>query len=66
MKNNTKWALFVSLFVLIGFPIIFLFISLFTEQWKYLIYSVPCSFTAGFTGLIVTIQQIKKERRMLN
>ncbi|WP_416828651.1 hypothetical protein [Ectobacillus polymachus] len=63
MKKSTRIALWASLFALIGFPIIFLFISLQTGQWKYLIYSLFPAFPAGFTGLMVTIQQIKKERK---
>ncbi|MFB4169241.1 hypothetical protein [Virgibacillus sp. JSM 102003] len=63
MKNN-KIALFVSLFVLIGFPIIFLFISLFTGQWSYLAWSIPPSLAAGLTGLMISLNQIKKERKV--
>lgn len=59
MKNNITLGLSVSLFVFIGFPIIFLFISLFTGQWNYLIYSIFPSFFAGLTGLIATIKERK-------
>jgi hypothetical protein len=62
MKNN-KFALFASLIVLVGFPIIFLFISLLTGQWSYLVWSIPPSFAAGLTGLMITLNQIKKERK---
>jgi hypothetical protein len=62
MKNN-KFALFASLIVLVGFPIIFLFISLLTGQWSYLAWSIPPSFAAGLTGLMITLNQIKKERK---
>jgi hypothetical protein len=61
MKNN-KFGLFVSLVVLIGFPIGFLIISLFTGQWSYLAWSIAPSFAAGLTGLMITLNQIKKER----
>ncbi len=60
MKNNPKLGLFVSLFVLVGFPIIFLMISLFTGQWNYLLYSILPSFAAGFTGLMISFKYIKK------
>lgn len=61
MKKNIKLALFVSLFGLIGIPVLFFFISIFTEQWNYLIWSIPPSLTAGLTGLMITLQQLKKE-----
>lgn len=63
MKTGNKIALFTSLFVLIGFPVIFTVISLLTGDWKYLLYSLPGSFTAGFTGLIVTLKHIRDERK---
>jgi hypothetical protein len=63
MKNNNKIALFVSLIVLVGFPILFLFISLVTGNWGYLAWSIPPSFAAGLTGLMITLNQIKKERK---
>ncbi|MEL3974566.1 hypothetical protein AAEO50_19950 [Rossellomorea oryzaecorticis] len=63
MKTGTKIAFFTALFVLIGFPIIFTVISLMIGDWKYLFYSLPGSFTAGFTSLIVTLKHIKDERK---
>jgi hypothetical protein len=63
MKNNYKIALFVSLIVLVGFPILFLFISLVTGNWGYLAWSIPPSFAAVLTGLMITLNQIKKERK---
>jgi hypothetical protein len=60
MKHNNKIALIVSLVVLVGFPILFLFISLITGQWGYLAWSIPPSLAAGLTGLIMTLNQIKK------
>ncbi|EPD54118.1 hypothetical protein HMPREF1210_00103 [Paenisporosarcina sp. HGH0030] len=47
MNRNTKFAVFVSLIILIGFPVLFSFISLFTGNWNYLMWSIPPSFTAG-------------------
>ncbi|WP_191559721.1 hypothetical protein [Metabacillus idriensis] len=66
MENNNKIALFVSLIVLVGFPILFLFISMFTGQWGYLAWSIPPSFVAGFTGLMITLNQIKKNEMVRN
>jgi hypothetical protein len=63
MKKENKAALYTSIFVLIGFPIIFTVISLMIGDWKYLFYSLPGSFTAGFTSLIVTLKHIKEERK---
>jgi hypothetical protein len=63
MESNTRLGLIVSLFILIGFPILFTIVSLMTGQWRYLLFSIPSSFTAGFVSLIFVIHQIKKERR---
>lgn len=62
MSRNSKIGLFASLFVLIGFPLSFLCLSLFSNDWNYLRYSVGPSFAAGFTTLILCLRQIKKER----
>ncbi|WP_163100366.1 hypothetical protein [Peribacillus alkalitolerans] len=61
--KSTKLSLYVSLFVLVVFPIIFLVISLITGQWRFLTYSIIPSFFAGLSGLMVSIQQMKKENR---
>ncbi|XXM72989.1 hypothetical protein ACQ0QQ_03575 [Lysinibacillus sphaericus] len=63
MKNGTKIALFTALFVLVGFPVIFTFVSMMTGNWTYLFFSLPGSFTAGFTGLIVALKHIRDERK---
>ena len=60
MKINTNLALIVSLIILIGIPLLFLIVSLITGQWLYLLWSIPPSFLAGFTGLIVLRRQSKK------
>lgn len=62
MKTGTKIALFTALIVLVGFPLIFTVISMTTGDWKFLLYSLPGSFTAGFTSLIVTLKHIREER----
>lgn len=63
MKNNPKLGLFVSLFVLVGFPVIFLIISFLTGQWNYVLFSILPSFAAGFTGLMISVQHIKNEQQ---
>ncbi|MCF6137778.1 hypothetical protein [Pseudalkalibacillus berkeleyi] len=62
MKNNNKVALLVSIIVLVGIPILFLIISISTGKWGYLAWSLPPSFAAGFTGLMITYNQMKKEK----
>ncbi|MEK3980495.1 hypothetical protein MKY37_15810 [Psychrobacillus sp. FSL K6-2836] len=61
--QNTKMALIVSLCALIVVPGLFLVVSLFTGQWKYLLFSIPPSLAAGLTGLLLTLRQIKIERK---
>ncbi|PFA63079.1 hypothetical protein CN378_18770 [Bacillus sp. AFS015802] len=63
MKNGNRSALIASLIVLVGFPILFLFVSLYTWEWRYLMWSLPPSFLAGFTGVIFTLQTMKKEKK---
>ena len=63
VKKDTKLALFLSLFVLIGFPVIFLVVSLLTGDWKWLIISLPPSLTAGFMGVWIANIAIKEERK---
>ncbi|TGB03426.1 hypothetical protein [Halobacillus salinus] len=60
MENN-KLALFVSLFVLVGFPVLFLILSLITGDWSYLMWSIPPSILAGLTGLLFTLREMKKD-----
>lgn len=61
--QNTKAALIVSLSALIVIPVFFLIVSLFTGQWKYLLFSIPPSIASGLTGLMLTLRQIKIERK---
>jgi len=55
-----KIALFVSLFLLIGFPLIFVIISMFTDQWIYLFTGSVPSMLAGTAGIFFILQQTKK------
>lgn len=60
MRNLSKIALFVSLFLLIGFPMIFMIISMFTDQWIYLFSGSVPSALAGTLGIFYILQQAKK------
>ena len=61
--QNTKVALIVSLSALIVIPGLFLIVSFFTDQWKYFLFSILPSLIAGLTGLLLTLRQIKVERK---
>jgi flagellar biosynthesis protein FliR len=63
VKKGTQLALFLSLFVLIGFPVIFVVISLLTGQWDTFLIGFPASSAAGFMGVWIAIREIKKERK---
>ncbi|MFF2754467.1 hypothetical protein ACFVR1_12070 [Psychrobacillus sp. NPDC058041] len=63
MKKDTKLGLFLSLFVLIGFPVVFVVISLSTGQWDTFLIGFPVSSAAGFMGVWIAIREIKKERK---
>lgn len=60
MKNNPKLGLYVSLTILVGLPVIFLVTSLLTGEWNYFLFSIFPSFLAGLTGLMISVQQLKK------
>lgn len=64
MKENKTVALITSLFALMGFPIIFLTVSLYTGNWLFFVFSMAPALAAGLTGLIITIQKIKKDKRI--
>ncbi|MDM5248605.1 hypothetical protein [Lysinibacillus sp. G4S2] len=64
MRENKRFALIASLFALIGLPIIFLTVSLYTGEWRFFIVSIAPSLTAGLTGLILTMQKVSKNKRM--
>ena len=63
MKKDTKLGLLLSLFVLIGFPVVFVVISLLTGQWNTFIIGFPASSAAGIMGVWIAIREIKKERK---
>ena len=62
VSNNNKIGLIVSLIVLIGTPLFFIGVSYVTGNWKFLIFSLPPTMTAGTFGLLVSLKQIKKEQ----
>lgn len=64
MKENKRVALIASLFALIGIPIIFSTVSLYTGNWLFLTYSIMPALAAGLTGLIITILKIKKDKQV--
>ncbi len=61
--TKAKWALAASIFALIGLPLIFLGISLYTGQWYYFLFSLPSGLTAGITGLVTSLVQIQLEKK---
>lgn len=61
MKENLNGGLFTSLFVLIGFLIIFTISSIVTDDWRFLIYSIGPILTAGLTSLLFTLHRMKKK-----
>ncbi|BDG48954.1 MULTISPECIES: hypothetical protein [Parageobacillus] len=42
----------ISIFVMIGFPLFFLIVSLITGKWGFFFWSLLPSFISGITGLI--------------
>ncbi|MGN1400308.1 MAG: hypothetical protein ACI4XL_02265 [Bacillus sp. (in: firmicutes)] len=63
MKLRSKLAFSISLFILIGFPMIFSVMSLVTGNWGYLMYSSVPSFFTGFSMLIFTFWQYNREKK---
>jgi hypothetical protein len=60
MKKGRKMAMFISLFILIAFPLIFLILSLKTGQWKYITYSLAPILAAGLTGVLLAVRKPKE------
>ncbi|MTH53217.1 hypothetical protein GKZ89_07305 [Bacillus mangrovi] len=63
MKPSNAAALMVSLFLLAAVPLFLLAVSMRTGEWTFFLYGLFPSFFAGFTGLLFTLQQIRKEKR---
>ncbi|KZZ83692.1 MULTISPECIES: hypothetical protein [Bacillaceae] len=62
MTSQLKAGLMASLFAMIGLPLLFLAVSLASGVWEYFLFSLFPSFFAGFTGLLFTFQEIRKQR----
>lgn len=63
MNENIKLALIASLFSLVGLPVIFLAVSLYTGNWLFFLFSIAPALASGLTGLIITRQKIKIDKR---
>lgn len=53
MKENLTLAFYISLFALIGVPLIFLVLSVSTGNWLFFIYSLIPALASGLTGLLM-------------
>jgi hypothetical protein len=62
MRENKGIALVASLFVLLGIPLIFLIVSLYTGEWRFLVFSIAPALAAGLTGLIITTRRIREDK----
>ncbi|WP_462405249.1 hypothetical protein [Gracilibacillus sp. Marseille-QA3620] len=60
MKENLKFAWAAVWFALIGQLLIFMGISLYTGDWRYIMWSFIAGMMAGVPGLINTWQAQKK------
>ena len=56
MRDLSKISLFISLFLLIGFPMIFFILFLFTGSWVYLFSGSVPSALAGTFGIFMLFQ----------
>ncbi|MBM7703537.1 hypothetical protein [Metabacillus iocasae] len=63
MKTGTKIGFVVSIVVLTLFPVIFLLVSWLTGEWRFFWLSLAPTLSAGLTGLLVTLQVMKKEEK---
>ncbi|MGM8215436.1 hypothetical protein ACLIA0_07650 [Bacillaceae bacterium W0354] len=61
--GRAKFAFYISLIVLIGIPLSFLIYSFVVDQWGYFLFSLGPSLFAGLTGLIISLNAMKKEKR---
>lgn len=57
MSRGKKKNIFLTLFVLVGIPLVFLVISLMTGNWGFFVYSIAPSFSAGIMGLILIYKE---------
>ncbi|WP_110113057.1 hypothetical protein [Bacillus sp. CGMCC 1.16541] len=63
MNRGTKIGLIVSIVVLTVLPVIFLLVSWLTGEWRFFWLSLAPILSSGLTGLLVTLQVMKKEKQ---
>ncbi|WP_407272148.1 hypothetical protein [Radiobacillus sp. PE A8.2] len=61
MKQNLKFAWIASWFALVGQLIFFLGVSIFTGEWRFLMWSLLASMSAGVPSMIRSWQAQKEE-----
>ena len=59
MKENNTLGLYVSLISVIGVPLLFLVLSIATENWLFFLFSLIPAFAGGLS-LLVTVRYRKK------
>ena len=60
MKENLKFAWIASWFVLVGQLVFFIGVSIFTGEWRYVMWSFIVSMSAGIPKMINTWRTQKK------
>ena len=60
MKENIRFAWFATWFALVGQLVFFLGVSIFTGEWRYVMWSFMVSLLAGVPSLINTWQAQKR------
>ena len=60
MKENLKFAWIASWFVLVGQLVFFIGVSIFTGEWRYVMWSFIVSMSAGIPSMINTWRTQKK------
>lgn len=60
MKENLKFAWLASWFALVGQLVFFIGVSIFTGEWRYVMWSIMVSMTAGVPSMINTWKEQKK------
>lgn len=60
MKENIRFAWFATWFALVGQLVFFLGVSIFTGEWRYVMWSFMVSLLAGIPSLVNTWQAQKR------
>lgn len=60
MKENLRFAWIASWFALVGQLVFFLGVSIYTGEWRYLMWSFIVSMSAGLPSIINTWQAQKR------